>query len=68
MPCLFDPTRDWKEVTDKNGSTSFVDRTREHEIAVILECRYSQRFWVDISDNQAIDRTKTMKERKIQTA
>lgn len=68
MPCLFDPTRDWKEVTDTNGAIAFVDRTREHEIAVILQCKYSQRFWVHISDEEAIERTKTMNKLKIQTA
>ena len=38
-----------------------IDRTYADTIKVTLPCGYTQKFWVDITDEEAIRRTKRMK-------
>jgi hypothetical protein len=42
-----------------------VDRTYADTIKVTLPCGYTQKFWVDIDDRQAIERCFKMKEEGI---
>lgn len=43
-------------------SEIIVDRTFADTIKVVLPCRYRQRFWVYITDEEAIRRTFEMKD------
>lgn len=42
-----------------------VDRTYANTIDVILPCGYRQKFWVDLTDQQAIERAQQMKDKGI---
>jgi hypothetical protein len=46
-------------------SEIIVDRTYADTIKVILPDGYTQRFWVDITDQQAIEKCMKMKEQGI---
>ncbi len=53
--------RSYYQVYDGSVFIGSVDRTFADDIAVILPCGYSQRFWIDCSDKEAIARCNEMK-------
>lgn len=65
---LFQKQRDCYPVTENGILIGYISRTFNNEIYVQLLCKYSQRFWVDITDLEAIKRCEEMKKAKILTS
>ena len=51
-----------------NKIVASIDRSYADAIYVELPCGYSQRFWADFTDEQAVDQTKLMKKKKIKSS
>jgi len=61
--------RDYYPVKDNDKFLiAEIDRTYADDISVRLPCGYLQRFWVDITDTEAIARCEEMKRLKIESA
>lgn len=55
----------YKVQHDKDVCT--IDRSYADTIGVVLPCGYKQRFWMEFTDNQAIEQCKLMKRLGIET-
>jgi hypothetical protein len=59
--------RNFQDIKKGEKVIGQIDRTYSDEIYVILPCGYSQRFWIDLTDEQAIKRCEHMKKLGIET-
>lgn len=58
---IYESERNYKPFLENGKEVAKIDRTFSDDISVKLSCGYCQRFWIGVSDTEAVSRIRSMK-------